>query len=620
MKRILVFILLGTALCFGVFSRRTEDAEILNIIHHGYTVGLNSFGDPNGFFHVPEDWADFLDDFNSITPNDGTFIVGDGTDWVGEILNTAATSMGLGTGDSVEFAALTVDDIVINNNAITVSSDLTIAANADDMDLTAVRITLQGSGEGVVIEALTFDNETISSASGITMTAGDEFIVTAGEALSLTTPDFATFGSTSSRLNLIALGSADVNVLAADEIILRSGGDSDDYISIDTVANQTTINFVGQNGKITADSGTIDFDDENRTGTGTHASGAATVTGQVFVNQAAHSLGLQVSGFSAQSGEFIKLYVDTNGETFFETDSLLNMIIDGSFVGFWTSSQFAFFDDKIFRFGQSDNSASFKWSTVQTNEGLMLGLNDINSANNRYFIICDKSDLNFDFEHPIQNHPTVFIHSSNQQTDEWISLIHDSNNGIIDVGTGTLHLPATNIGNPGTTELTIEADGDTFWEGSGTGLSFAEIHAKGAGEDIDFSGGAGEGNKQQITAFDTDGEGNNMTPDHTSDHITVVKAGIYLCTVSITIDSQAGQAAQFHFSLFKNDGGTEFPEVHVHRNLPAGAGGNGGSVSLSGLVTLAASDTMEIWAWNATNTQDVTIDAINLSLVQIGGV
>jgi len=61
-----------------------------------------------------------------------------------------------------------------------------------------------------------------------------------------------------------------------------TNNDQDDYIQISTTTNQPLINFVGCNGKITAASGTIDFDNENLTTTGTLSSGATTVTSLII--------------------------------------------------------------------------------------------------------------------------------------------------------------------------------------------------------------------------------------------------------------------------------------------------------------------------------------------------
>ncbi len=122
-----------------------------------------------------------------------------------------------------------------------------------------------------------------------------------------------------------------------------------------------------------------------------------------------------------------------------------------------------------------------------------------------------------------------------------------------------------------------------------------------------------------MTSFDTNGVSNLMTPDHTNDHITVVKAGVYLCRVSLHVASAGGGGAdEFGFSLYKNDGTVEFANIHAHR-LMAGGGGDVGAMGLSGLVDLAVDDTIELWCWNENSTDDIVIEDITLSLVMVGG-
>jgi hypothetical protein len=167
-------------------------------------------------------------------------------------------------------------------------------------------------------------------------------------------------------------------------------------------------------------------------------------------------------------------------------------------------------------------------------------------------------------------------------------------------------------------DQTVLFKNDVVYSTSGSGLPYGEIYANDAGEDVVINT-AGVANKKQVTAFDTDGVSNNMTPDHTNDHITITNAGIYFCSISLHVDSQAGSAATFGFALYKNNGATQFANVHGHRDLPAGAGGNSGSLSMSGLIDLAVNDTIELWAWNEDNTQDVTVDDVTLSLMMQGG-
>jgi hypothetical protein len=163
----------------------------------------------------------------------------------------------------------------------------------------------------------------------------------------------------------------------------------------------------------------------------------------------------------------------------------------------------------------------------------------------------------------------------------------------------------------------VQVEGDMRFSGSGTGLPYGEIYAYDSNTTITITA-SGIANKVQVTAFDTNGASNQMTPDHTNDHITVTKAGVYLCTVSISAESVGGAAYEIGFSVFKNNGATQFQNLHVHRNL-SGAGGDTGSLSMTGLITLAANDTVEVWTYNETNTSNIIVDDITLSLVQVGG-
>lgn len=183
---------------------------------------------------------------------------------------------------------------------------------------------------------------------------------------------------------------------------------------------------------------------------------------------------------------------------------------------------------------------------------------------------------------------------------------------------GAVRIGNSQSGAP-TTYLNINPGGDTCWVGEGSGLCFAGISVNTAGTPALGITLAGKANRVQVSQFDTNNNANDMTPDHTNNHITVDRAGKYLCIIGITIDSQVGAAAQFHFSAFKNNGTVEFPNVHRHRNLPGGAGGNGGSLVLLGHIDLAVNDTVEVWGWNPTSTQDVNIVDISHCLTMVGG-
>jgi len=88
----------------------------------------------------------------------------------------------------------------------------------------------------------------------------------------------------------------DVNITASDGSIelvpetsdadgtidFLAAGDTSDYVQIITTADRPAISFVGCNGTIVAGSGSIGFEDENLSTTGTLAAGATTVTGKMI--------------------------------------------------------------------------------------------------------------------------------------------------------------------------------------------------------------------------------------------------------------------------------------------------------------------------------------------------
>lgn len=92
-------------------------------------------------------------------------------------------------------------------------------------------------------------------------------------------------------------------------------------------------------------------------------------------------------------------------------------------------------DNAPLRFG-NDLDALFEFDTAQTIDSLLLGLSSSNSL-----LITEKADMAFDFSHAGQTNPTLFVHSRNQNTDQWISISHDGTNGVIDVGVGKVTFP-----------------------------------------------------------------------------------------------------------------------------------------------------------------------------------
>lgn len=118
-------------------------------------------------------------------------------------------------------------------------------------------------------------------------------------------------------------------------------------------------------------------------------------------------------------------------------------------------------DNAPLRFGKHLD-VYLNYNTNQTPATMTLGL----SAESNSLVITEKADISFDFAHALQTHPTLFIHSNNQATNEWISISHDGANGIINVGTGSVTLPGgvSTSGNISTTgTITSSNTGSLGW-------------------------------------------------------------------------------------------------------------------------------------------------------------
>ncbi len=169
------------------------------------------------------------------------------------------------------------------------------------------------------------------------------------------------------------------------------------------------------------------------------------------------------------------------------------------------------------------------------------------------------------------------------------------------------------------TRLTLAADGtinitgSLLFTGAGKGLAFAEIWAFDVNNTLTITG-TGIVNKVQVTSFAVNGLSNNATPDHTNDHITITKAGLYKVNISASIESVGGVAYKIAVGVFKNNGAYHFQNLHVSRNLAGGC-----PISMTGIIDLAVNDTIEVWTWNETDTNNIVVDDITMNLLQIAG-
>ncbi|NIR16640.1 MAG: hypothetical protein GWN86_23045 [Desulfobacterales bacterium] len=120
---------------------------------------------------------------------------------------------------------------------------------------------------------------------------------------------------------------------------------------------------------------------------------------------------------------------------------------------------------------------------------------------------------------------------------------------------------------------------------------------------------------QPILEFTQNGQSNGATPDHTNDYITIARDGVYFVTVSASFTG--GASCTYEAEVFKNAGVTPFQNIHAEGKLNASS--DISSMSLSGIASLSASDTVEVWIRQiAGSLTSPTFKHVTLSVSEVG--
>jgi hypothetical protein len=174
----------------------------------------------------------------------------------------------------------------------------------------------------------------------------------------------------------------------------------------------------------------------------------------------------------------------------------------------------------------------------------------------------------------------------------------------------------TRIGDGGTTHYTLISNvGALSFVGTSSGLILGEVWVK---DNTSTTTLNSTGSKVQFVHFDTNGASKGVTPDNTTDDLTIVTAGLYRVTMTMSIENQAGASHDIEVAVWKNNGATELTNVHSHRTL--GAGTDIGSITIEGYASLSASDTLEIWLdTDRASNSDVIVSDCNLHAELVGG-
>jgi hypothetical protein len=119
------------------------------------------------------------------------------------------------------------------------------------------------------------------------------------------------------------------------------------------------------------------------------------------------------------------------------------------------------------------------------------------------------------------------------------------------------------------------------------------------------------GTFDKLTAFTNVGLLNNTTPSAVNDNITVLQAGTYLINVSASFFGTNNTL--FTLRVYQNAAGLN----NLTGRMSTTSATNRGSVSISGIASLAANDTVEVEATGDVGGRTITIVDANLSVVKI---
>ncbi len=116
---------------------------------------------------------------------------------------------------------------------------------------------------------------------------------------------------------------------------------------------------------------------------------------------------------------------------------------------------------------------------------------------------------------------------------------------------------------------------------------------------------------RKITAFDTNGEGNRVTVDHTANTLTAEEAGTY--KVWGTVSFSGSLSKTFLVSVYKNDA----TAVGVPCERKLGTGGDVGSAPFCATVQLAVGDTVSACHWSVDLGSLFTVQQIYLEMMRV---
>ena len=125
---------------------------------------------------------------------------------------------------------------------------------------------------------------------------------------------------------------------------------------------------------------------------------------------------------------------------------------------------------------------------------------------------------------------------------------------------------------------------------------------------------SGASSYSQVTVFDTASPSGDVTVSAASDDITINTAGDYLIGFSASLTA-GGANNEYQLAVFANNGVTQ---KNLISSRKVGGTGDVGSAGSGLPVTLAATDTLELWIQNISAGNAVTVQDAQLWVLRVG--
>lgn len=161
-----------------------------------------------------------------------------------------------------------------------------------------------------------------------------------------------------------------------------------------------------------------------------------------------------------------------------------------------------------------------------------------------------------------------------------------------------------------TTRIATDSGGNTSWEGEGSGLLFGNMYMYQGSTTVTVSV---VDTWYELASGLTGGETNGVTFQNTHE-LLVSKAGKYLVNWSMSLDTPTA-ADEVMGAVGVN--GTVNTSTASHTTV--GNNDQGVAVAGTGILDLAADDVVSMFVLNETNTNNITVEHVTLTIMQIGG-